>query len=164
MVKRSKKSGEPPSWFQRVSRLVDERGIVQARITEVAGVEPQRYQKWRDGSALTIEQASAIARYLNVSVDWIATGATGPTGAPGQDDMSQDERHLVWMLRSIGISPRLAASRITNATTNATAGAARIVAVRGPFPVSRDETNGQPAQPDLDDLPSGKVDRVKRRR
>jgi transcriptional regulator with XRE-family HTH domain len=145
-------------WLERILDLAEARGIPHRRIVEAAGVEPARVDKWRKGSRPTLQNLMAIAKFLDVSLDWIATGAGSAQGGFPREPVTDAERHLLWMLRSLGVSPEDAAARIT-----APAEGPRVLGVRdrsllAPTP------DRQPAGAGLEDRPAGKPSRVRRGR
>lgn len=148
-------------WLERVLSLAESRGIAQRRIVEAAGVEPARIGKWRKGSKPTLSNLMAIGQLLDVSLDWIATGA-GPASGYPKDPLTDEERSLLWMLRSTGVSPEEAAAFVSEGKAAGTAGATKVVGLR--VRERSAATDGKPADVGLDDTPSRPVVGDKRRR
>ena len=155
-------SPDDVAWIGRVLKIADERGIVYRRLTEAAGVEPQRIDKWRKGSAPTLRHLVGIARYLDVSLDWIATGRTaGAATGEGfpREEISEDERHLLWMLRSLGVEPTDAAARITLVGE----APARWLGVRNVDPSRLGNPQGDPLAAEGEDPPVRRKPAVRKR-
>ena len=75
----------------RLYRLRRERGLSQEELAAQLGVSRQAVQKWESGvSQPSLEKLTALARYFDVTLDWLVTGqepscrgtAPNPPAAP----------------------------------------------------------------------------------
>lgn len=67
----------------RLYRLRRERGLSQEELAAQLGVSRQAVQKWESGvSQPSLEKLTALARYFDVTLDWLVTGQEPSSGEP----------------------------------------------------------------------------------
>lgn len=85
--------------MEKVSRLLDERGMIPADLTRLTGIPSGRLSKLAQGQGqLRIPEALRIARALQVSLDFLADdAATNP-----EPQLSEDDRVILIIARDLG--------------------------------------------------------------
>lgn len=74
--------------YTRVKELCKEKGISISKLESELGVSQYSINKWKNTSSPTVDKISRVARYLNVSIDYLvgATDIRSPA-----DSLMQDE-------------------------------------------------------------------------
>ena len=62
-------------YWNRLKKLMDERGVSTKQLAEKVGITPQAIQKVKNGGSLGTVNNAKAAKFLGVSSDWLATGA-----------------------------------------------------------------------------------------
>ena len=62
-----------PKYFSRLKDLREDRDLTQAQVAEVIGTSQQHYGKYETGNiVIPFDRVVALAKYYNVSLDYIA--------------------------------------------------------------------------------------------
>ena len=82
------------------NRLYDLRrraGLSQEQLADLVGVTRQAVQKWESGASRSdMDNLAALARYFNVTLDWLITGETPPQAAAGSAVVEHHHYYEGW--------------------------------------------------------------------
>lgn len=87
------------NFSDRLFRLRRERGISQEELAEVVGVTRQAVQKWESGASRPdMDNLTALARYFQVTLDWLITGEeqAPPPEGPERTVIEKHYYHRRW--------------------------------------------------------------------
>ena len=85
-------------FYQRVRDLREDSDMTQQEIADYLGTSAQHYGKYELGNAeLPFERAIALAKYYNVSLDYIA-GLTNNKKGLSQGELPLDKQHLLELI------------------------------------------------------------------
>lgn len=77
--------------------LLQQRGVTVADVCRETGINQSTLSNWKArGNKLSAKNAELIAKYFNVSVDYLMTGARTPT-----EPLSDSERELLRLFRKL---------------------------------------------------------------
>lgn len=86
------------AYYQRLRDLREDSDKTQQEIAEYLGTSAQHYGKYELGNAeIPFERAVALARYYNVSLDYIA-GLTNNKKGLSQGELSHDKQELLELI------------------------------------------------------------------
>jgi transcriptional regulator with XRE-family HTH domain len=99
--------------FEKIARLLEEQGIGQLAFERRAGLPPNRISKWKAGQGQpTGRQLVAMARLLGVTAEYLADDRlTSPVAA----GLTEDQRHILRVVRTLGIDADTAVQRLIQA-------------------------------------------------
>jgi transcriptional regulator with XRE-family HTH domain len=115
----------------KVLRLLDARDENQAKLSRATKIDPSQLAKWLKGRGLpSVKQLLAIARYLDVPLDYLADDAQDePAAGPG---LTADEERALWLIRELGLTSGEVLRRLAAEPGGAAraGGVGRVIAVR----------------------------------
>jgi len=77
----------------RIDAVLKEKGLTRQIVADACGFRYGNFSKWKHGDNRPLaETVLSIAKYLNVSVEWLLTGKD-------PSDLTEEERQLVMMFR-----------------------------------------------------------------
>ena len=94
------------AYYQRIRDLREDSDKTQNEIAEYLGTSAQYYGVYEKGaSEISFERAIMLAKYYNVSLDYIA-GLTNKKAAPDAPKPSKEEAELLAMLNDLSPKSR----------------------------------------------------------
>lgn len=103
------------AYYRRIRELREDSDKTQREVAEYLGTPYQYYAVYeRGGSEISFERAIALARYYNVSLDYIA-GLTDIKQNSSVNSVPDNQRELIKRLSSLSQSEREHLSEILNA-------------------------------------------------
>jgi len=86
------------AYYQRIRDLREDSDMTQQEIADYLGTSAQHYGKYELGNAeIPFERAMALAKYYNVSLDYIA-GLTNNKKGLSQGELPLDKQHLLELI------------------------------------------------------------------
>lgn len=86
------------AYYQRIRDLREDSDMTQQEIAEYLGTSAQHYGKYELGNAeIPFERAIALAKYYNVSLDYIA-GLTNNKKGLSQGELPVDKQRLLTLI------------------------------------------------------------------
>ena len=83
------------AYYQRIRDLREDSDKTQADVAEYLGTTAQHYGKYENGNAeIPFERAIALAKYYNVSLDYIA-GLTNNKRGLASSDLTDEQQALL---------------------------------------------------------------------
>lgn len=87
--------------IDRLKEMREKRALSQQELAERAGISVRQLSRYEAGeSDPSSEALTAIARTLEVSVDYLVGLADTPTGQFVENSLSAMERRLIWAVRT----------------------------------------------------------------
>jgi transcriptional regulator with XRE-family HTH domain len=95
-------------FFEKLPKLIKERGLTPAVVSRQTGIRAQRFTDWKDPEPKdnrrpTAAQLLALARALKVPMEYLADDAMDD---PPPSEISPDEAALLEVVRASGVSAR----------------------------------------------------------
>ena len=100
------------AYYRRIRELREDSDKTQREIAEYLGTPYQYYAVYeKGGSEISFERAIALAKYYNVSLDYIA-GLTNNKRGLASSDLSDSEQQLLRFVTSLSKEERTMLSRL----------------------------------------------------
>lgn len=94
------------AYYQRIRDLREDSDKTQIELAEYIGTSSQHYGKYENGNAeIPFERAIALAKYYNVSLDYIA-GLTNNKRGLASSDLTQKQQDLLNMAKNLSESEK----------------------------------------------------------
>ncbi len=91
------------SVIERIVEIIEDRGISQKELCENTNIKRQTFSTWKNrNSNISLDEASAIADYLNVSLTYLSTGK----GSPEIQQLTEQEEELLRIFKSLNIKDK----------------------------------------------------------
>ena len=105
--------------YNRIKDLREDSDMTQQEIAEYLGTSSQHYGKYELGHAeIPFERAIALAKYYNVSLDYIA-GLTNDKRGLSYSALSKEQRELLKLLDELSDGERAKLAALLKALLNA---------------------------------------------
>lgn len=75
--------------YTRIKELCSERGITMGKLEEDAGLSESIIRKWKSGTSPSIDKIKLIAKYFNVSSDYLI--GLSDISSPAEDLIGDDD-------------------------------------------------------------------------
>lgn len=89
--------------YIRIKELCAERGITLAKLEEATGLSSSIIRKWKNNTSPSIDKVKMIAKYFNVSVDYLVGLSDIPTSA---EDLIADDDFVSLQRAKSRMSPQ----------------------------------------------------------
>ena len=100
------------AYYQRIRDLREDSDKTQADLAEYLGTTAQHYGKYENGNAeIPFERAIALAKYYNVSLDYIA-GLTNNKKGLASSDLTDQQQALLTFAEGLSDTEKSIASEL----------------------------------------------------
>lgn len=107
------------AYYQRIRDLREDRDKKQSELAEYLGTTKQYYSLYEKGAnEIPFERAIALAKYYNVSLDYIA-GLTNDKRGLTRSDLTPEQRELLRAAKELGSADKVKAAALLKAMLNA---------------------------------------------
>lgn len=97
------------AYYQRIRDLREDSDQTQSVLANYLGTTAQHYGKYENGNAeIPFERAIALAKYYNVSLDYIA-GLTNNKRGLASSDLTDEQQELLDLAKSLSDSEKMKA-------------------------------------------------------
>lgn len=107
------------AYYPRIRDLREDSDKKQAELAEYLGTTKQYYSLYEKGAnEISFERAIALAKYYNVSLDYIA-GLTNDKRGLTRSDLTPEQRELLRAAKELGSADKVKAAALLKAMLNA---------------------------------------------
>lgn len=86
----------------RIDTLLSEKNKRRADLSRETGIAVTTIRSWIKGSVPSAEAAYKIAKYFNVTLEWLLTGeGESPEAKPTTEEFSDTEKELIYIFRNL---------------------------------------------------------------
>lgn len=90
----------------RVDFLIKKNNLTRKGLCREIGIKDSTVRSWSNGATPSVDNAYKIAKYFNVSLEWLVTGEAQPGDNPNSIILSETEKELINIFRNINDSDK----------------------------------------------------------